>query len=78
MSLASELAEEFAKREYTWSIKDSDERYTPDEDDLEVLLDNLAAALYSGAPGDSAEQGRLLVVKKHHGHDVYLHVGEYL
>ena len=67
----------FAERNWTWRLKGG-RVVTPSEDDVLAALDEAAKQLYAEPPGTILQVGRLIIEKKHTGHDVYMHVGEYL
>lgn len=77
MSVTDEIARIFRKNGWTWNIKDKSS-IVPDEDDIEAALDEAARVLYNEPVGTQLEVGRLIVQKKHNGHDVYIFVGEYV
>lgn len=72
-----EIARIFRKNGWTWNLKGKSS-VVPDEDDITAALDEAARLLYDEPVGTQLEVGRLVIQKKHHGHDVYLFVGEYL
>ena len=74
--VAEEIARIFRREGWTWSLKDKGS-IVPDEDDVEAALDESARMLYDEPVGTQLEVGRLIVVKKHRGHDVYIFVGEF-
>jgi hypothetical protein len=75
--VTDELARVFRKNGWTWNLKDRPS-VVPDEDDIDAALDEAARLLYDEPVGTQLEVGRLIVKKKHRGHDVYLYMGEYL
>lgn len=77
MTVEEELARIFRKNGWTWNIKGKSS-VVPDEDDIEAALDEAARRLYDEPVGAQLEVGRLIVQKKHRGHDVYIYMGEYL
>lgn len=75
MSLESDLARVFDKNKWTWNFTNG--KRIPDENDIEAALDEAARLLYDGKAGDSLFMGRLFIVKKEIGHDVYVFAGPY-
>jgi len=75
MSLESELADTFKSHGWTWKVGPL--HVVPDEDDLLAVLDEAAKALYNEPVGAQLEVGRLIIKKKHRGHDVYVFAGPY-
>ncbi len=76
MSLESELSEIFHRNGWTWHLK-GDRNVVPDEKDIEAALDEAARLLFNEKPGTRLEVGRLIIEKKHRGHDVYMYIGSY-
>lgn len=76
MSLESDIAEVFEKNGWKWSIQNKG-YIVPTEEDVEAALDEAARILYNEPVGSSIEVGRLIIQKKHRGHDVYVYVGPY-
>lgn len=74
--IEEQLAEIFAKNEWTWNLKDGGTRI-PDAHDFELALDEAARVLYNHPVGAQLEVGRLIIQKRHKGHDVYCYVGPY-
>lgn len=77
MSVEEEISRVFRREGWTWNLKDKSS-VVPDEDDIAAALDEAARLLYTEPVGSQLEVGRLIVKKKHHGHDVYLFMGEFL
>ena len=77
MTLEDELADVFAKNQWTWNLKQGDP-IVPDADDIADALDEAARMLYDEPVGAQLEVGRLIIQKKHLGHDVFVYVGDYL
>ena len=75
--MIDEIARIFRKNGWTWNLRDKSS-VVPDEDDIEAALDEAARMLYDEPVGSQLEVGRLIVKKKHQGHDVYLFMGAYL
>lgn len=75
MSLESEIANTFKKNGWEWSLKRG--TIIPTEEDVELALDEAARILYNEKAGTMLEVGRLIIVKKALGHDVYCFVGPY-
>lgn len=76
MSLESEIAQVFQEKDWKWKMKGG--RYeTPSEDDVLAALDEAARMLYTEPVGTQLSVGRLIIVKKEIGHDVYLFAGPY-
>jgi len=71
------ISEFFADRGWTWNLKRG-RMVTPSESDVQAALDEAAKQLYNQPVGTQLEVGRLIIQKKHTGHDVYVYVGEYL
>lgn len=76
MSLEQDLAAQFAKHGWTWNLRDGG-TVIPDEEDIEQALDEAARLLYNEQVGTELEVGRMIIKKKHRGHDVYLYIGPY-
>lgn len=74
--MIKELAETFRRNGWTWNLKGG-RTVIPDEDDIEQALDEAARLLYNESVGTQLEVGRMIIKKKHDGHDVYLYVGPY-
>jgi hypothetical protein len=75
MSLESELSEYFVRNNWHWKLKDGSR--PPTEDDIERALDEAARLLYTEPVGAQLEVGRLIIQKRHRGHDVFVYVGPY-
>lgn len=71
------ISEFFAKRGWTWRLKGGTV-VSPSESDVIAALDEAAAQLRNQPVGSTLQVARLLIEKKHTGHDVYMYVGEYL
>ena len=71
-----EIARVFRKNGWEWKLKDKGS-IVPDEDDVAAALDEAARMLYDEPVGTQLEVGRLIIMKRHRGHDVYIFVGEY-
>jgi len=76
MSLESDIAEVFEKHGWTWSVAGKGS-IVPAEEDVLATLDEAARILYNEPVGSSIEVGRLIIQKKHRGHDVYVYVGPF-
>lgn len=76
MSLESDLAKVFTENGWTWKIKGKGAT-VPDEQDIERALDEAARLLYNESVGTQLEVGRLIIKKKHRGHDVYVYAGPF-
>lgn len=70
------ISDWFKKNNWTWNLKRG--TVSPSETDVEDALDEAARILYNETDGTQLEVGRLIVKKKHDGHDVYMYVGEYI
>lgn len=76
MSLESDIATTFKDNEWKWRLKGG--RYEiPSEDDILAALDEAARMLYNEPVGTQLSVGRLIIVKKEIGHDVYVFAGPY-
>ena len=75
MSLEDDIAEIFEKHGWEWNLKKG--TTIPDSWDIEQALDEAARLLYNEPVGTQLEVGRLIIQKKHRGHDVYVYVGPY-
>lgn len=75
MSLESDLADIFSDNDWTWSTSEGSR--VPREEDFELALDAAAKELYNEDVGTQLEVGRLIIKKKHQGHDVYVFAGTY-
>lgn len=71
------ISEWFTNRGWTWRLK-GDRVVTPSEQDVLDALDEAAKQLQTHPVGTQLQVGRLIIEKKHTGHDVYVYVGEYL
>lgn len=76
MTLEEEIAQRFLENGYEWKIKDKGKK-VPDADEIQQALDEAARVLYNEPVGTQLEVGRLIIVKKHRGHDVYMFAGTY-
>lgn len=76
MSLESEIANTFVEKGWKWKMKGG-RHETPTEEDVLAALDEAARMLYNEAVGTQLSVGRLIIVKKEIGHDVYLFAGPY-
>jgi len=74
--IEEEVARVFRKNGWTWRLAGKEE-IIPDEDDVSIALDEAARVLYDEPVGTQLEVGRLIIIKKHQGHDVFIFVGEY-
>jgi hypothetical protein len=74
--IEQEISRLFRKNGWTWSVKDKGS-IVPDEDDVLATLDEAAKLLHDEPVGAQVEVGRLIIQKKHLGHDVFMFVGEY-
>lgn len=75
MSLESDIAQTFKDHGWTWNIKGGPK--VPSETDVEEALDEAARMLYNEKVGTNLFVGRLVIVKKEIGHDVYVFAGPY-
>jgi hypothetical protein len=50
---------------------------TPEEDDVQIVLDKAAELLYDEDLHSRLETGGLIIEKTESGHDVYVYVGNY-
>lgn len=69
------ISEFFEKNKWTWNLKTG--RRVPTDNDVEDALDEAARILYNEEDGTQLEVGRLIIRKKHNGHDVFMYVGDY-
>lgn len=76
MSLESDLSKIYKDNNWAWSIKGKGS-VVPTEEDIEAALDEAARLLYNESVGAQLEIGRLIIKKKHRGHDVYIYAGPY-
>jgi hypothetical protein len=76
MSLEQDIAEIFAKHQWTWNLKGG-RTTVPEIDDIEAALDEAARLLYNEEPGTELEVGRLIIKRLHNGFDVYVYAGKY-
>lgn len=75
MSLESDIAQAFEREGWTWNLKKGE--VVPSEEDIEAALDEAARVLYNEPVGSILTVGRLIIEKKHRGHDVYVYAGAY-
>lgn len=71
------ISEFFTKMGWTWNLK-GDRVVVPSEDDVLAALDEAAKQLKDWPVAARLQVGRLIIEKKHTGHDVYMYVGEFL
>jgi hypothetical protein len=76
MSLESDIAKTFEDNHWMWHFKDNQWRI-PTENDVQDALDEAARMLYNEDAGAQLQVGRLIIVKKEIGHDVYVFAGPY-
>lgn len=76
MSIESDIAAIFADNGWTWSIKGQG-HVVPTEDDVLAALDEAARILYHESIGAQLQVGRLIIIKKTRGFDVYVLAGSY-
>jgi len=67
----------FTERGWTWKLKGG-RVVTPSEQDVLAALDEAARQLHTAPIGSTLQVARLIIEKKHTGHDVYIYAGEYL
>lgn len=67
----------FTEKGWTWKLKGG-KVVVPSEQDVLDALDEAARQLHTAPVGSTLQVGRLIIEKKHLGHDVYMFVGEYL
>lgn len=67
----------FRQNGWTWNLKGG-RVVSPSEDDVLAALDEAARMLTSEPVGTRLSVGRLIIEKKHVGHDVYIFVGDFL
>lgn len=70
------IAEWFDRHNWTWHLKGG-RTVVPSDTDITQALDEAARQLYNEPVGTTLEVGRLIIRKKHQGHDVYMYAGEY-
>lgn len=71
------ISEFFTRMGWTWNLKGG-KVVTPSESDVQAALDEAAKQLYNQPVGTQLQVARLIIEKKHTGHDVYMFVGDYL
>lgn len=76
MTLEQDISEIFEKHGWTWHLKEGSP-IIPSEEDVEQALDEAARILYNESVGAQLQVGRLIIIKKHRGHDVYVYAGDY-
>ena len=69
------LAQWFKERNWTWKLKKGER--VPTVQDVLDALDEAARMLYTEQVGAELHVARLIIKKKHRGHDVYVYVGPY-
>lgn len=69
------IAYVFAQTGFTWNTKTG--RIVPDEEDIQIVLDEAAKALYTGVVGDRFESAGLIIEKRGSGFDTWVFVGNY-
>lgn len=75
--LVEELARRFRVNGWTWTVRGRED-VVPEESHIQAALDEAVKMLYDEPVGAQLEVGRLIIQKKHTGHDVYMFVGEYI
>jgi len=70
------ISDWFRQNGWTWNLKDGG-TVIPSDNDVEKALDEAARILYNEKPGTKLQVGRLIIEKRHVGHDVYVYYGEY-
>lgn len=73
--IANIIADVFMRIGQTWRIGGMN--LQPQEDEVEIILDEAAKKLYNEDLGARFEMGGLIVEKREGGHDVYCYVGSY-
>jgi hypothetical protein len=76
VSLESDIAKTFTDNGWKWKLKGG-RHVIPTEEDVLAALDEAARMLYNEPVGTQLTVGRLIIVKKEIGHDVYLFAGPY-
>lgn len=69
------IANWFQEHNFFWNLKTG--RKIPDEQDVLDALDEAARVLYTEQVGAELHVARLIIKKKHRGHDVYVYAGSY-
>jgi hypothetical protein len=69
------IAEVFDKIGHVWMLDTG--LLTPEEDDVQIVLDKAAELLYDEDLHSRLETGGLIIEKTESGHDVYVYVGNY-
>lgn len=70
------ISDLFKQVDLKWKIK-SGEMISPTENDIEIVLDEIAKELHGLKVGDRLSVRGLIVEKRPIGHDVYAFVGNY-
>lgn len=76
MSLESDIVKQMNNQHYMWHLK-GDQWRIPTEHDVRAALDEAARMLYDEPVGAQLEVGRLIIVKKNKGFDVYVMAGTF-
>lgn len=76
MTLEEEISDTFHRNEWTWNLKGKG-LVVPSPDDVLAALDEAARVLYDEPVGTQIEVGRLIIQKRHNGHDVYVYAGPF-
>lgn len=71
------IAKFFNERGWRWSFKGKG-KIVPSEEDVEILLDEVANQLYDEPVGTQLQVGRLIIIKTDTGHEVYMFAGTYI
>ena len=74
MSIAAELHDIFAAKEYLWMV--GGERVVPSEDDIQKALDTIKSMLDVSPDIGSLEVGRIRVQRTDVGLEVYIFMGD--
>lgn len=82
--IAETIAQVLKKIGHTWKmvnepgwVTSGPKFYTPDEDDVQRVLDSAAKRLYDEPVGARLTTGGLIIEKAEDGYDAYVFVGNY-
>lgn len=73
--IADLITDVFMRIGHTWRIGGMN--LQPQEDEVEIILDEAATRLYDEPVDSRFEMGGLIIDKREGGHDVYCYVGSY-
>lgn len=69
-----DLATEFAMNGWHWSA--GNDYILPTAKDIESVVEDSIKALHASSIGSTVQVGRLIIVKEHNAHGVYIYRGD--